>query len=102
MTSRVPEESWQKLLADTLPEIAHPVERWALGEYAVLQQRQGPDAAAARFPEIAAHLAAGCADCAVTLAELHAFAIHQQQLTEVVERERLSQPIGAEPLPADL
>ncbi|MCC6178057.1 MAG: hypothetical protein IT305_22370 [Chloroflexi bacterium] len=48
----------------------HLVNPGALGEYAESVDRSGPEAAAAAFPDVAAHLAAGCDACAADLREL--------------------------------
>jgi hypothetical protein len=50
----------------------HVIEMGMLGEYAELVLVRGPSDAAARMPEVAAHLAGGCGPCADDLAELQA------------------------------
>lgn len=51
----------------------------SLGEYASLLHKQGPQAAESAFPEIAAHLGAGCEMCTADLAELSAFFEDEQR-----------------------
>lgn len=50
----------------------HVIEMGTLGEYAELVLVLGQSEAAARMPEVAAHLAAGCGPCTADLAELYA------------------------------
>jgi DNA-binding response OmpR family regulator len=67
--------AWRRLLADLeLDASSHPVAAWTLGDYAVLRRHQGEEPAGRAFPDVAAHLEAGCAECAEALAELLAFA----------------------------
>jgi hypothetical protein len=101
-------EGLKRLLAATRPEMpTHPVERWTLGEYAVVLAQAGEAPAAAAFPEVAAHLAAACAACAADLAELRAglarvAAIRRAVSSEAAARRALEEA-GADPaLAADL
>jgi hypothetical protein len=67
-------ERWARLLEVLRPDPPpHPVRPGTLWEYAALLRRRGAAAAARAFPEVAAHLAAGCADCEADLADLLAF-----------------------------
>jgi hypothetical protein len=56
---------------------SHALDPGALGEYALLLHRHGEAPAAEAFPEVAAHLAAGCARCGADLEELLAFAAEE-------------------------
>jgi two-component system chemotaxis response regulator CheY len=67
--------AWRRLLADLeLDAVPHPVAAWTLGDYAVLRRHQGEEAAGRAFPDVVAHLEAGCAECADALGELLVFA----------------------------
>jgi hypothetical protein len=65
----------------------HVVDPGALGEYAQLLVEQGPAVAARELPEVARHLASGCADCTVDLDELIA-------LTAEIDLDLPSSPIS--------
>jgi hypothetical protein len=107
VTEPPPRDGLKRLLAESRPETSpHPIEPWTLGEYAVLLVRGG-EAAAAAFPEVAAHLATGCATCADHLAELRAAINHEAEVRRALGREtdahRYIEETGAdEPLAADL
>ena len=63
-----PEGGRERLWAALRPGLdAHPVEPGALGEYALLLQERGPGPAERAFPDVAAHLRAGCDQCAADL-----------------------------------
>jgi hypothetical protein len=51
----------------------HAVDPGGLGEYAALLRRGGPATAARAHPDVAAHLAAGCAACQDDLRRLLVF-----------------------------
>ncbi len=71
---------WSRLWsAVRVPEDSHPVEPWALGEYAALLQARDPTEAARVFPAIAAHLASPCDACAADLAELVAMVAQERE-----------------------
>jgi hypothetical protein len=62
---------------------AHEVEPVDVGQYVALRNRQGQPAAAAVFPEVARHLADGCAACEAVVADVDpivAEAILEEQL----------------------
>jgi hypothetical protein len=50
----------------------HAVDPGTLGDYVALWRRAGRDEAAATFPAVATHLAAGCTDCSSMAAEIWA------------------------------
>jgi hypothetical protein len=101
VTDPPPIEGLKRLLAETRPEApAHPVELWTLGEFAALLVRAGEAAAAAAFPEVAAHLATDCAACADHLAELRTAVAHEAEvsraLTQMARARRYLEEIGAD------
>src|SRR5215467_10284166 len=71
----LPPGAWQRLLDDVTDEsMEHAISPGMLGEYAIVLERSGPDAAARAFPEVAAHLGSECQTCSTDLAELATFA----------------------------
>jgi peptide/nickel transport system substrate-binding protein len=70
-----PPGAWQRLLDDVTGEpMEHAVDPGVLGEYAVILDASGADAARRTFPQVAAHLDSGCETCSADLAELVTFA----------------------------
>jgi hypothetical protein len=67
-----PEGRARLLAALDLERARHPVDAATLGEYVELLDGEGLAAARAAFPEVAAHLAGGCAACHAEVEELRA------------------------------
>jgi hypothetical protein len=63
-------DGWRRLRRAVGPATPHAVGRDDLSQYAAVLHRRGPEAARARAPAVAAHLASGCPSCQVLLAEL--------------------------------
>jgi hypothetical protein len=62
---------WRRLWAAARPASQpHPVDPERLGEYAALCRGPGPAVASQTFPDVAAHLAAGCSACRADLTAL--------------------------------
>ena len=66
----MPPERWRELWAAVEP---HAVDPGALGDYVALLLQRGPTEAARAFPEVAAHLATGCASCQAATQEIATF-----------------------------
>jgi hypothetical protein len=62
---------WSALWDVTRRYLEHP-EPGGLGEYAAVLEQSGPELAAEMFPEVAAHLAAGCGQCQADVDEIRA------------------------------
>jgi hypothetical protein len=64
---------WQRIWAAISPGLTpHPIEPGTLGEYALVLRERGPSEAARAFPDVAAHLAGGCDQCASDLRDFPA------------------------------
>jgi hypothetical protein len=62
---------WFALWDVTRRSLEHP-EPGSLGEYAAVLEQSGSERAAELFPEVAAHLAAGCTQCQADVDEIRA------------------------------
>jgi hypothetical protein len=79
---------WRQLTPIAAPHAIDPSE---LGEYVGLWQGD-PARAESAFPEVAKHLAEGCAECDRLSVELLGVIAQTQQITEALRRQRAAVP----------